>query len=201
MQMRALAVDGAFEFSPKVYPDDRGFFVSPFQEDAFRDAVGHPSIPVAQTNHSMSRRGVIRGVHYTVTPPGVAKHVYCARGRALDIVVDTRVGSPTFGRSEAVLFDQQDFRSVYFPVGVGHAFIALEDETVMSYLLTSAYVPKYELSISIFDPALQLSIPDGIDGIQSQRDTVAPTLDEARLAGLLPDYETCRQRERALWRQ
>lgn len=201
MQVRALTVDGAFEFTPKVFPDDRGLFVSPLQQDAFRDTIGHPSIPVAQTNHSRSRRGVVRGVHYTVTPPGTAKYVYCARGKSLDIVVDIRVGSPTYGRWDAVLLDQQDFRSVYFPVGVGHAFVALEDETVMSYLLTSPYVPEYEMSISVLDPALGLPIPAGLDLVQSERDSVAQTMEEARQAGLLPDYETCLQVEKALWRK
>lgn len=199
MQIQALTVDGAFEFTPEVYPDDRGLFVSPFQQDAFRDAVGHSSIPIAQTNHSRSRRGVIRGVHYTLTPPGTAKYVYCARGKALDIVVDIRVGSPTFGRWHAVSLDQHEFRSVYIPVGVGHAFVALEDETVMSYLLTNAYVPECEMSISAFDPVLRLPIPKDIDVIQSERDRCAQTLDEAERAGLLPDYETCLQVEKALW--
>jgi epimerase EvaD len=96
MESRRLSVDGAFVFTPRVFPDDRGLFVSPFQESAFVDAVGGPLFPVAQTNHSRSRRGVVRGIHYTVTPPGTAKYVYCPRGRSLDIVVDIRVGSPTY---------------------------------------------------------------------------------------------------------
>ncbi|ASR34893.1 dTDP-4-dehydrorhamnose 3,5-epimerase [Prauserella marina] len=199
MQVRELAVEGAFEFTPQVFPDERGLFVSPFQQSAFSDTTGHASIPVAQTNHSRSRGGVIRGVHYTLTPPGTAKYVYCARGRAVDIVVDIRVGSPTFGQVDSVLLDQQHFRSMYFPVGVGHAFVALEDETVMSYLLTSPYVPEYELAISALDPALDLPIPADIEPIQSERDSAAQTLDEAMRAGTLPDYETCRKVEKALW--
>jgi epimerase EvaD len=199
MQVRQLAVEGAFEFTPEVFPDDRGLFVSPFQQAAFRDTLGHPSIPVAQTNHSVSRGGVVRGVHYTLTPPGTAKYVYCARGKAVDIVVDIRVGSPTFGQVDSVLLDQQDFRSMYFPVGVGHAFVALEDGTVMSYMLTSPYVPEYELAISAFDPALNLPIPAGIEPIQSERDSVAQTLDEAMRANLLPEYEACQKVEKALW--
>ncbi|MGW4133335.1 dTDP-4-dehydrorhamnose 3,5-epimerase family protein [Amycolatopsis japonica] len=198
MQARKLAVEGAIEFTPRVFPDDRGLFVSPFQEEAFAEAHGSPLFPVAQTNHSMSKRGVVRGIHYTVTPPGIAKYVYCARGRALDIVVDIRVGSPTFGKWDAVLMDQQDFRTMYFPVGVGHAFVALEDDTVMSYMLSAGYVAQNELALSALDPALSLPIGTEVEPILSDRDQVAITLAEAERQGLLPDYSTSVELERQL---
>ncbi|MFJ4101416.1 dTDP-4-dehydrorhamnose 3,5-epimerase family protein [Amycolatopsis japonica] len=198
MQARKLAVEGAIEFTPRVFPDDRGLFVSPFQEEAFAEAHGSPLFPVAQTNHSMSKRGVVRGIHYTVTPPGIAKYVYCARGRALDIVVDIRVGSPTFGKWDAVLMDQQDFRTMYFPVGVGHAFVALEDDTVMSYMLSAGYVVQNELALSALDPALGLPIGSEVEPILSDRDQVAITLAEAERQGLLPDYATSVELERQL---
>ncbi|PPK68829.1 dTDP-4-dehydrorhamnose 3,5-epimerase family protein [Actinokineospora auranticolor] len=198
MQARKLAVDGAIEFTPRVFPDDRGLFISPFQEEAFIEAHGGPLFPVAQTNHSLSKRGVVRGVHYTVTPPGVAKYVYCARGSALDIVVDIRVGSPTFGEWDAVLMDQRDHRAMYFPVGVGHAFVALEDDTVMSYMLSGGYVAQDELALHALDPALGLPIDPGVEPILSDRDQVAITFAEARRQGLLPDYATSREIERRL---
>ncbi|MEU3628851.1 dTDP-4-dehydrorhamnose 3,5-epimerase [Amycolatopsis coloradensis] len=198
MQARKLAVEGAIEFTPRVFPDDRGLFVSPFQEEAFVAAHGGPLFPVAQTNHSMSKRGVVRGIHYTVTPPGIAKYVYCARGKALDIVVDIRVGSPTFGKWDAVLMDQQDYRTMYFPVGVGHAFVALEDDTVMSYMLSAGYVAQNELALSALDPALGLPIDAGVEPILSDRDGVAITLAEAERQGLLPDYATSLELERRL---
>ncbi|MEU7181105.1 MULTISPECIES: dTDP-4-dehydrorhamnose 3,5-epimerase family protein [Streptomyces] len=199
MKARELAVAGAFAFVPEVFPDDRGLFLSPFQQEAFEAAAGHPLFPVRQTNHSLSRRGVLRGIHYTVTPPGTAKYVYCARGRSLDIVVDVRVGSPTYGCWDSVLLDQQDFKGVYFPVGVGHAFLALEDDTVMSYMLSGEYVPQNELAVSAFDPALGLPVPDGQEAVLSERDTVAPTLEAAREAGTLPEYVACQEAEAALW--
>lgn len=198
MQARKLAVEGAVAFTPRVFPDDRGLFVSPFQEAAFIAATGATLFSVAQTNHSQSRRGVVRGVHFTVTPPGTAKYVYCARGSAIDVTVDIRVGSPTFGRSEGVLLDQRDFRAVYLPVGVGHAFIALEDDTVMAYLLSSPYIAENELALSPLDPALALGIPDDIDPILSDRDRVAPTLAEARASGLLPHYDRSQEIEHSL---
>jgi epimerase EvaD len=195
MQARKLAVEGAVEFSPAIFADDRGLFVSPYQEAAFVDAVGKPLFPVAQTNISMSRRGVVRGVHFTSTPPGTAKYVYCTRGKVLDIVVDIRVGSPTYGKWDAVILDAESYRSSYLPLGVGHAFVALEDDSVMSYLLSQSYVPHNEHAVSVVDPALALPIPQDIDPVLSERDLAAPTLAEARALGLLPDYATCVQIE------
>jgi epimerase EvaD len=191
MQVRELAVEGAFEFTPKVFPDARGLFLSPYQEAAFTEAVGSPLFGVAQTNHSKSQRGVVRGVHYTTTPPGVAKYVYCARGKALDIVVDIRVGSPTFGRWDASVLDQVDFRAMYLPVGVGHAFVAFEDETVMSYMLSESYVPHLEVAVNVLDPALGLPIPDDIEPLLSDRDLAAPSLAVAKAEGRLPLYADC----------
>lgn len=198
MKAEELAVEGALVFTPEVFPDQRGLFVSPFQQQAFTRAHGAPLFRVAQTNHSMSRRGVVRGVHYTVTPPGTAKYVYCASGEAIDIVVDIRVGSPTFGKWDAVRVDPREFRAVYFPVGVGHAFIALADDTVMSYMLAEPYVAEYEKGIDVLDPQLGLPVPEDIEPILSERDSVAPGLAEAEAAGLLPRYEECLAIERNL---
>lgn len=199
MQVRKLAVDGAFEFSATTHTDERGVFVSPFEERAFIDAVGHPLFAVSQVSVSQSRRGVLRGVHFTATPPGRPKYAYCPRGKAYDIIVDLRMGSPTFGRHDVVLLDQECFRAVYFPVGVGHAFIALENDTIMFYLISGDYVPEGELAVSPFDPSLQLPIPEGLELILSERDRAAPSLTEAEVAGSLPEYADCLKAERMLW--
>lgn len=193
MDVRELTVEGVLEFTPRVYHDDRGLFVSPFQGPAFATATAQPRFSVAQSNHSMSRRGVVRGLHFTRTPPGTAKYVYCASGEALDIVVDLRVGSPTFGACDAVLMDQRDFRALYFPVGVGHAFVALRDDTVMSYILSDSYVADNELAISVLDPDLRLPIPGDIETVLSERDSVAMSFAEARKLDLLPHYEQSRK--------
>ncbi|EDY42537.1 dTDP-4-dehydrorhamnose 3,5-epimerase family protein [Streptomyces sp. SPB074] len=197
---RELAVSGAYAFTPPVFEDERGLFTSPYQEPAFVEALGHPLFRVAQSNHSKSRRGTVRGIHYTVTPPGVAKYVYCARGRAIDIVVDIRVGSPTFGRWDSAVLDPEGFGAMYFPVGVGHAFIALEDDTVMSYMLSGSYEADNELSLSPLDPALGLPIPTDVEPLLSARDTAAPPLARALAEGGLPEYDKCRDIEAALWR-
>ncbi|MDX3660820.1 dTDP-4-dehydrorhamnose 3,5-epimerase family protein [Streptomyces sp. ID05-26A] len=198
MKVRTLAVEGALEFTPQVFGDDRGKFLSPFQEAAFAEATGSPLFPVRQTNHSVSARGVVRGIHYTTTPPGCAKYVYCAAGSAIDVVVDIRAGSPTFGRWDSVRMDQNHHRTLYFPVGVGHAFIALEDNTVMSYMISGTYVAEHELALDVLDPALGLPVPP--NPILSERDGAAITLAQAQEQGLLPDYELCRRIEQDLTR-
>lgn len=197
MDVRELAVPGAFEFTPKTFPDDRGVFVSPYQEEAFVKAVGHP-LRLAQTNHSRSRRGSVRGLHFADVPPGQAKYVYCASGALLDVVVDIRTGSPTFGAWDAVRLDPVDFRAVYVPEGFGHAFVALEDDTVISYLCSTSYNPSAEHGISPVDPALGLPWPAEPALLLSQKDTAAPTLAEAESSGLLPRYDDCVARYREL---
>ncbi|GAA4665369.1 MULTISPECIES: dTDP-4-dehydrorhamnose 3,5-epimerase family protein [Amycolatopsis] len=190
MKVRELAVKDAYEFTPQRFPDQRGLFVAPFQEPALVEAVGHP-LRLAQTNHSVSRRGTIRGVHFADTPPGQAKYVYCPSGALLDVIVDLRVGSPTFGRWDAVRLDSVDFRAVYLAEGLGHAFVALEDDTAMAYLCSTGYNPGGEHGITPLDPALELPWPDDIEPILSEKDTSAPTFAEAEAAGLLPSYEAC----------
>jgi epimerase EvaD len=197
MRARELAVDGALEFTPQVFRDARGLFVSPFQEAEFTAATGRPLFPVAQTSHSASARGVVRGLHFTRTPPGGAQYVYCPHGEVLDIVVDLRTGSPTYGRVDTVVLDQRDFRAVYFPVGVGHAYVALRDDSVMAYVLSAPYEPENELALSPLDPELRLPIPRDIEPILSDRDLAAPTLAEASAAGVLPDYAVSRRIESA----
>ena len=189
MKVRELAVPDAYEVSTDVFPDERGLFLNPFRADLLAEATGH-RLTVAQTNHSASRRGVVRGVHFALLPPGQAKYVYCPRGAALDVVVDIRVGSPTFGRHDVVRIDDRDFRAVYLAEGLGHLIIALEDDTVAAYLCSTGYDPAREKGVSPTDPALGLPIPD--DAVLSARDTAAPTLAEAAEQGLLPTYEECR---------
>jgi epimerase EvaD len=191
MRARALAVEGAVEFTPPTFPDHRGVFVSPFQSIGFESALGRPSFPVAQTNVSISRAGVVRGVHFTAVPPGAGKYTYCVRGRALDIVVDLRLGSPTFGRSDTVAMDGDSFRAVYLPIGVGHAFVAIEDGTIMCYLMSENYSPETERTVSVLDPGLALPVPPSDRAVMSERDLGAPSLEEAERRGLLPSYLAC----------
>ena len=190
MKVRALAIEGAYEFTPDVFPDDRGLFLNPYVAEAVAEAVGYP-LALAQTNHSVSRRGVLRGVHFALVPPGQAKYVYCPAGAGLDVLVDLRVGSPTFGRHDVVTLDDVDFRAVYVPEGLGHSFLALADGTVLNYLCSTGYNPGREKGINPLDPDLGLPWPPDVDLVLSARDRSAPSLAEARDQGLLASYDEC----------
>src|SRR5690606_21424643 len=122
------------------------------------EAVGHP-LTLAQANLSVSAAGVVRGIHYAEVPPGQAKYVTCPSGAVLDVVVDLRVGSPTFGRWEAVRLDDVDRRAVYLTEGLGHGFCALTEGATVAYLCSTTYHPAAERSIHPLDPALGITWP------------------------------------------
>jgi len=190
MEVRELKIPGCLEFTPRSFPDARGVFVSPYQEEPFVKAVGHP-LRLAQSNHSRSRRGSVRGLHFADVPPGQAKYVTCARGTILDVMVDVRVGSPTFGRWEAVRLGEDSPGAVFLAEGIGHAFMALTDDATVLYLCSTGYSPGRERGVDPLDPELGLEWPSGITPVLSEKDAAAPSLAEARAAGLLPVYEEC----------
>ncbi len=192
MKAQELSIEGVFTFTPKTFPDPRGVFSSPFQEDAFTTALGGPLFAVSQVSTTRSRRGVVRGVHFTALPGSMAKYVYCTHGRALDVAVDIRSGSPSFGRAESVELSGATMNALYLPSGIGHLFIALEEDTTMVYLMSASYVAEKECAVDPLDPELDLPIPRGLDLILSERDQTAPTLEIAKANELLPDYATCR---------
>ena len=190
MDARQLSVFGAWAFTPKQWPDTRGTFLEWFRADVLEQAVGHP-LTVRQANHSVSGRGTLRGVHVAEVPPGQAKYVYCTRGAVLDVVVDLRLGSPTFGISEGVLLDDVDRRAVYLPEGVGHAFLSLTDGASITYLCSEPYAPHREHAVHPLDPELDLPWPSDLEPLLSDKDAAAPSLAEAREQGLLPSYDRC----------
>ena len=191
MKVRELRVPGAFEFTPIQHKDGRGVFLEWFKVERLAEAAGHP-LTLAQANLSVSAAGTLRGVHFADVPPGQAKYVTCPRGAVIDFVVDIRVGSPTFGLSDAVRLDAVDRRAVYLSEGLGHAFVALEDDTTLTYLCSTGYSPGREHGINPLDPALGLPLPEGVDFLLSDKDKAAPTLAEAADQGLLPDWQACR---------
>jgi dTDP-4-dehydrorhamnose 3,5-epimerase len=190
MQTRPLRIEGAWEFTPRAFGDDRGLFLEWFKADVFIDTVGHP-LTVAQANQSISARGVLRGVHYATVPPSQAKYVYCPRGAVLDVVIDIRVGSATFGEWDAVQLDDVDRRAVYLAEGLGHAFVSLADGSTVTYLCSTGYNPACEFGTHPLDPDLNLPWPDDIAPILSDKDAAAPTLRDAEARGILPSYEQC----------
>jgi dTDP-4-dehydrorhamnose 3,5-epimerase len=190
MQIRELLVPGAFEFTPVQHGDDRGVFLEWFKIEKLVEAVGHP-LTLAQANLSVSKAGTLRGVHFADVPPGQAKYVTCPRGAVLDFMVDVRVGSASFGATDVVRLDSEHRRAVYLPEGIGHAFLALEDDSTLAYLCSTAYSPGREHGINPLDPALGLALPEGVDFLLSDKDAAAPTLAEAAQQGLLPSYDDC----------
>jgi dTDP-4-dehydrorhamnose 3,5-epimerase len=185
-----LKIPGAWAFTPRQFPDPRGVFLEWFKAAVVEEAVGH-RLALAQANHSVSSRGTLRGVHFADVPPSQAKYVYCTRGAVLDVVVDIRVGSPTFGVSDAVRLDDVDRRGVYLSEGLGHAFLALTDDANVTYLCSEPYAPAREHGVHPLDPALELPLPDDIEPLLSEKDAAAPTLAEAQEQGLLPSYDAC----------
>jgi dTDP-4-dehydrorhamnose 3,5-epimerase len=194
MTFRELSIPGAWEITPGVHHDDRGAFFEWFTDREFGAATGH-HFDLQQANCSVSNAGVLRGLHFAQLPPGQAKYVGCLRGSVFDVVVDIRVGSPTFGRWDSVLLDDHDRRSVYLSEGLAHGFLALQDDSTVMYLCSAGYAPDREHTISPLDPALGIEWPSTVFGPEvalSERDRDAPYLDEVRAAGLLPSWDDTR---------
>ncbi|MGB3355011.1 MAG: dTDP-4-dehydrorhamnose 3,5-epimerase [Mycobacterium sp.] len=186
MNVRELAVPGAWEVTPVVHTDTRGAFFEWFTDPGFTAFAGH-RFDLRQANCSVSQAGVLRGLHFADVPPGQAKYVTCVRGAVFDVAVDLRVGSPTFGRWDAVTLDDSSRRSVYLSEGLGHAFLALEDDSTVMYLCSTGYDPAREHTVNPLDPALDIAWPlADSDLILSERDRTAPTFAQALDDGLLP---------------
>ena len=194
MEFRQLSVPGAWEITPKQFGDPRGVFLEWFKGAPFAEEAGH-ALALAQANLSVSAAGVLRGIHFADVPPGQAKYVTCARGAVLDVVVDIRVGSPTYGQWDSVLLDDVDRRAIYLSEGLGHAFLSLEDDSTVLYLCSAPYAPGREHGIHPLDPEIGIDWPttarDGspLQYELSEKDSVAPTLAEALESGLLPSAD------------
>ncbi|WP_031063070.1 dTDP-4-dehydrorhamnose 3,5-epimerase [Streptomyces sp. NRRL WC-3742] len=190
MKFRELSIEGAFEVTPQQHGDPRGLFMEWYRFDHLQEVVGHP-LRLAQGNLSVSAKDVVRGIHFADVPPGQAKYVSCVRGAVLDVIVDLRVGSPTFGKWEFVRLDEVERKSVYIAEGLGHGFCALSDDATLSYVCSETYNPTGEHAVHPLDPDLGIEWPTDAPQL-SARDAAAPTLAEAIASGLLPEYEKCR---------
>jgi NDP-hexose 5-epimerase len=190
LDSRELTVRDSFLFTPTKLTDSRGCFYQSFRHGDVAGTVGH-EFTVEQQNFSESARGVVRGVHGTLLPPGQAKIVTCHRGAILDVVVDTRVDSPTFGEHATNILDAASGAFVYVAEGLGHAFLALAD-TCVGYLCSTEYVPGTQVDINPLDPDLGLdwSMAGGTPRL-SEKDTAAPPLAVAAKTGLLATYQDC----------
>ena len=195
--MEPLSIDGTWCHTPSVHTDQRGAFLESYRAADLQESIGH-RMDLAQVNCSVSRRGVLRGVHFADVPPGQAKYVTCVSGAVLDVVVDIRVGSPTFGHWEAVRLDDESRRGLYVAEGLGHAFMALSEQATIVYLCSQPYAPGREHGIHPLDPAIGIDWPADVEPILSDKDAAAPTLKEALDADLLPEYGACLAHYRTL---
>ena len=187
MEVRELAVPGAWEITPRQHVDDRGLFFEWFTDLGFQAFAGH-KFDLRQANCSVSAAGVLRGLHFAQLPPSQAKYVTCVRGAVFDVAVDIRVGSPTFGKWDSVLLDDRSRRTIYISEGLAHGYLALQDDSTVMYLCSAGYDPAREHTIHAADPALDIHWPSS-DYILSGRDAEAPSLDEVEAAELLPTWD------------
>lgn len=179
MESRPLAIADVVLMEPRAFADERGLFFESFNAAAFAAATGVSRLFV-QDNHSVSRRGVVRGLHYQLPPFAQGKLVRVVAGAVFDVAVDVRRGSPTFGRWVGEMLSAENRRQLWIPEGFAHGFMALEDETQFLYKTTAPYNRDSERAIMWNDPAIAIDWPRNFDPIVSERDMRAPVLANAR---------------------
>jgi dTDP-4-dehydrorhamnose 3,5-epimerase len=173
-----LRIPGLVAIEPAVHGDERGFFSETYRREWHSELGIQPGEEFVQDNHSRSSRGVVRGMHFHIGD-GVAKLVRCARGRILDVAVDLRKGSPTYGEWDAAELDDESMRALYVPVGFAHGFCVLSDVADVLYKQTAYYDPAVERGIAWNDPAIGIDWPlPAAELIVSERDAAAPLLRE-----------------------
>ena len=188
MQITPLSIAGAFAITNTIHGDERGEFVEWFRADHLQKATGI-DFSTIQANLSVSQKGTLRGIHFADIPPGQAKYVMCPTGAIQDYVVDIRLGSPTFGKWEAVTISAKDRNAILLDVGLGHAFVALEEGTTVTYLVTDHYKPQAEHAINPQDSDLGLEFPfSGKELLVSTKDREAPSFAYALSSGMLPTW-------------
>lgn len=180
MEYRETEIKGVYVIEPRVFTDDRGYFMEAFKQADFDAHIGH--VDFIQDNESMSSRGVIRGLHYQKGDFAQAKLVRVIKGRVLDVAVDIRKSSPTFGRHVAVELSDANKLQFFIPRGFAHGFLVLSDVAVFTYKVDNVYAPQAEAGIRWDDPALGIDWPvEGMDILTSAKDLKAPLLRDAVL--------------------
>ena len=191
MKAQPLKISGSWKMEFQKFDDNRGFFYESFKEEDFKKLIGR-NLNIKQTNTSSSSKGSVRGIHYALVPPSQAKLVQCQRGSIKDYVIDIRVGSPTFGQFEEIELNENSASAVFIEEGLAHAFVALENQTVVTYFVTEKYNPEREKGINPFDKTLNVKWPD-LELILSDKDKQAITIEEAKNQGLLPSFDECKK--------
>lgn len=180
MKVTKTDIEGVVIIEPRVFPDSRGYFFESYNKRAFDAEVA--SVDFVQDNESMSTKGVMRGLHFQRPPHAQAKLVRCVRGRVLDVAIDIRKGSPTYGRHVAVELSEENHRQIFIPRGFAHGFVVLSDEAVFQYKCDNYYCPESDGGISIEDTSLGIDWRmDVADAILSDKDKIHP---------MFKDFET-----------
>lgn len=162
MQFRAFDIDGPIQIVPRKHEDHRGYFSEIFRLNSFAEQVG--PVTFVQENQSLSNApGTIRGIHFQTPPMAQGKLVRCVAGRLLDVIVDLRQGSPTFGRWVSVILSPQDLNQLWVPVGFGHGFCTLEPNSIISYRVTEYYSPEHDKGVAWDDPEIGVDWPSVAD--------------------------------------
>ena len=191
MSFTPLKISGSWVFDPRKFDDERGSFHEVFKLTQISEILGKEFV-VKQTNHSISKAGVIRGIHWADVPPGQAKYVSCFRGSVWDVVVDIRVGSPTFGKWDAAELSADNGKCLLIEEGLGHVFLSLEDNSVVNYLCSEEFNPSSEHAINPLDKDLAIPFGSKWDKspfLVSSKDSKAPSLKNAQESSLLPDFK------------
>jgi dTDP-4-dehydrorhamnose 3,5-epimerase len=179
MQATPTAIPDVLILEPKVFGDERGFFMESFNQRAFDEAVGR-HVEFVQDNHSRSAKGVLRGLHYQLPPHEQGKLVRVTQGRVFDVAVDVRHGSPTFVRWIGVELSADNHRQLWIPPGMAHGFLVLSETADFQYKTTDYYAPVCETAVRWDDPTLAIAWPlDGMVPALSSKDATAPLLGQA----------------------
>lgn len=190
MKIDELSIYGCYQITNVMHPDDRGNFFEWFSEGSF--SKNSLDFSVAQASFSISLKNVIRGIHYSTAEIGQSKIVMCSSGLINDVIVDLRIGSPTFLAVQNVTLSPDSGKVLYIPTGVGHGFSVLSESASLTYLLSSQYLPSHEYTIQAFDESLAINwnLSEAGKPIMSIRDETAMSLEQAMHRDLLPKYET-----------
>lgn len=188
MSIVKLGISGCFVLEDSTYPDDRGLFREWFKAEEISTVAS--TFSVQQANFSYSRKGVVRGIHYSLAPEGQSKLITCVYGQVTDVLVDLRKGSPTYLSVEYINLEAKSGKTVFIASGVGHGFIVESEEASVVYLTSSPFAPDFEKNINPIDPVLGINwnIPVGAEMVLSPTDRSASSLQEADAAGSLPTY-------------
>lgn len=190
MNFNEIAFGSVWVASLELFPDARGYFY-----EFYSQSEKFSNLPLAfkpvQSNLSISKKGALRGIHYSLVPGGQIKWLTCVSGTILDCVVDLREGSSTFGQHHLVTLSAAEPQTLLIDSGIGHAFLALEENSIVNYLLSSPYDPTFEVAVNPLDKSLAIDWPLK-NLILSQKDHMAMTLNDARSLHMLPKFESKR---------